>query len=72
MADDFGLTDKQKTSRQHYARYTDIGTITAFDNGNVNSQSQIVEYKLDESKHRLLDFKMYQIDEYFSAFTGSV
>lgn len=72
LADDFGLKDEQKTSRQQYASYTDIGTITAFDNGNINSQSRIVEYRLDESTQRLVDFKAYQIDGYYSAYTGSV
>ena len=70
--DDFHLDETQKTSRQHYAAYTTLGSITAFDNGNKNHQSRIVEYWLDEDQKICRDFKSYQIDGYFSAFTGSV
>lgn len=70
--DDFNLTPQQKTSRQHYARYTENGSITVFDNGNANAQTRIVEYTLDEEEMELVSFKEYQIDGYFSAFTGSV
>ncbi|MFR4128793.1 MAG: aryl-sulfate sulfotransferase [Roseburia inulinivorans] len=70
--DDFGLTEEQKTSRQHYASYTELGSITAFDNGNKNQQSRIVEYWIDEDNKVCTGFKSYQIDGYFSAYTGSV
>lgn len=70
--DDFGLLDKQKTSRQHYAQHTDIGSITVFDNRNNQKQSRIVEYKLDEENLQLVEFKEYQVDGYFFAYTGSV
>lgn len=72
IGDDFGLADNQKTSRQHYARYTEVGSITVYDNGNKNSQSRVVEYWLDEENKQLLDFKSYQVDGYYSMATGSV
>lgn len=28
----FGLTENQKTARQHFARFTEDGTLTVFDN----------------------------------------
>lgn len=72
--DQFQLRDEQKTSRQHYARYTEEGTITVFDNstnyssfksangyeGNGTGFPRVVEYKLDEKNKRLLDFKAYE------------
>ena len=70
--DDFGLDASQKTSRQHYAHYTDEGTILVFDNGNANQQTRIVEYQLDEETLKLESFISHQIDGYFSSATGSV
>lgn len=72
LGDNFSLTEDQKPSRQHYATYTDIGSILVFDNGNANQQSRIVEYWLDEHSRSITDFRSYQIDGYFSMFTGSV
>lgn len=72
LGDEFGLTADQKTSRQHYAHYTDNGSITVFDNGNVNSQTRVVEYWLDENTHKLKKFEEYKIDGYFSYATGAV
>lgn len=71
FGDDFGLTENQKTSRQHYARVTDLGSITVYDNGNKNSQSRVVEYWLDEENHQLKEFREYQVDGYYSSATGS-
>ena len=71
LGDEFGLTADQKTSRQHYAHYTDNGSITVFDNGNANAQTRVVEYWLDENSRQLKDFKEYKIDGYFSYATGS-
>lgn len=69
--DSFGLTPEQKTSRQHYARYNSNGSITVYDNGNINSQSRVVEYWLDEDNLTLKDFKSYQVDGYYAWATGS-
>ena len=65
--DKFKLNPQQKTSRQHYARQTENGSITVFDNGNENGQTRIVEYTLDEEKLALVSFNEYQIDGDFSA-----
>lgn len=72
LDDDFGLTENQKTSRQHYAQVTELGSVLVYDNGNKNGQSRITEYWLDEGNMRLKEFKEYQVDGYYSAFTGSV
>lgn len=32
LGDDFGLTEEQLFSRQHYAKLTDTGTLLLFDN----------------------------------------
>lgn len=72
LGDDFGLNETQKTSRQHYAQYTENGSITVFDNGNANAQTRVVEYWLDENAQKLMNFKEYKVDGYFSFATGSV
>ncbi len=72
LGDEFGLGADQKTSRQHYANYTDLGSVTIFDNGNENKQTRVVEYWLDENHKSLENFRSYQIDGYFSYATGSV
>ena len=46
--DQFGLKEKEKFSRQHYARLLSDGSITLFDNGNKNKKSRILELKIDE------------------------
>jgi hypothetical protein len=72
IGDQFHLSDVQKTSRQHYARYNSNGSITIFDNGNDNQQTRIAEFWLDEKNLLVKDFKSYQIDGYLSVATGSV
>ena len=72
LGDDFNLTSSQKTSRQHYAHYTQEGSVLAFDNGNATQQTRIVEYQLDEENKQVQSFTSYQIDGYFSPATGSV
>ena len=75
--DEFNLTQIQKTSFQHYARYTDKGSITVFDNGNksydsfVEGKSRVVEYWINEQTKTLQQFKEYTINEEFSATMGS-
>lgn len=69
--DYFNLSDEQKLSKQHYARYNANGSITVFDNGNMNLQTRVAEFWLDEEKHIVKDFKSYQIDGYWSVATGS-
>ena len=72
IGDDFGLTEEQKTSRQHYATKTDLGSILVYGNGNKNNQSRIVEYWIDEKSFQLKEFREYQVNGYFSFATGSV
>ena len=69
--DEFGLTDEQKPSYQHHARYTPDGSITIFDNGNDLHQSRVVEYWLDEDNKELLKFQEYIVGQEFSSTMGS-
>lgn len=71
IGDSFGLTEDQKPSRQHYARYNDNGSITIFDNGNSRGESRVVEYWLDEDNLQLVQFKEYKFGGYYSWATGS-
>lgn len=72
--DSFGLSNEQMPSRQHHASYTETGNLILFDNGNAGEreQSRILEFELDEKNMEVLDFKVFQIDDYFGQFTGSV
>lgn len=73
--DMFGLTEEQKMCRQHFARFTEEGTITVFDNstnyvlsrsrnneyqGNGTGYARAVEYRLDEEHLKLLDYASYE------------
>lgn len=68
--DQFGLSEIQKTSSQHYASL-DGGGITAFDNGNRNKSSRVVFYRLDKKNRRLKDFRSYALGGKFSYACGS-
>lgn len=70
-ADQFGLTVEQKFSRQHFARITENGTITVFDNGCSEQQTRVVEYTLDEERMELLEFYEGQVDGVYSGALGS-
>lgn len=69
--DEFGLTDYQKTSGQHYVT-VDNNYITAFDNGNKNHSSRIVSYQVDTESKKLKSFKEYALGDKFSIACGSV
>ncbi len=69
--DEFGLTEEQKTSGQHYARFTDDGFLTVFDNGNAAKASRVVKYKLDQENKKLLDFQEFKVGNHFSSACGS-
>ncbi|MCR5587839.1 MAG: aryl-sulfate sulfotransferase [Lachnospiraceae bacterium] len=67
--DEFGLSEDQKSSCQHYATIDD-DYITIFDNGNKNKKTRICSYKLDTEKMSLSDFCSYEIDGKFSEACG--
>ncbi len=48
VGDDFGLTDDQKTSGQHYLRYHGNGYFSAFNNNNDQGPTDLVLYHLNE------------------------
>jgi len=69
--DEFGLTEDQKFSCQHYA--TMDGTyITLFDNGNRTKHTRIVSYQLDKENKALKSYKEYSLANKFSVACGSV
>lgn len=78
--DMFGLTEEQKFNKQHFARITENGTITLFDNGLIiddnqtilkTPQSSVKEFKLDEKNHRILEYHDYSVDGRYSSIMGS-
>ena len=69
-ADEFGLTDDQKTSSQHYVT-VDGDTVMAFDNHNITEETRVVWYDIDFDEMELVDFEAYRIDGKFSSACGS-
>ncbi len=69
--DDFGLTDEQKFSRQHFARFADDETITVFDNGTASKQTRMISYVLDEETMSVVEYESYEITGKYSSHMGS-
>ena len=62
VADDFGLTDDQKTSGQHYLmNYYAPGFYSAFNNNNKEGLTNLVCYHLDEDKSILDEDDGYEV-----------
>ena len=70
-ADEFGLTESQKTSCQHYV-IVDGGYLTAFDNNNRGKETRIVSYAVDAEKRKANAVRMYAFPGKFSYACGSV
>ena len=70
-ADEFGLTDYQKTSNQHYARFTSDGYITIFDNGVFNKKSRVIKLKINEKEKTLTAWNEYIVPGHFSVICGN-
>ena len=69
--DEFGLTDKQKTSGQHYVT-VDGNKIMAFNNGNRDEQTEIRSYELDFDQKKAKLVRTYGFDNKFSQACGAV
>ncbi len=70
LDDEFGLSDEEKTSSQHYVT-VDGDTITAFDNHNITEETRIAVYRIDDVNMELDEFKSYRIDGKFTSACGS-
>ena len=68
--DEFGLTDHEKTSSQHYVT-VDGNVITAFDNHNPWEATRICSYTIDTDGMTATDFREYSIDGKYSSACGS-
>ena len=69
--DEFGLTEDQKSSCQHYATI-DGNYITIFDNGNRTGVSRICSYKLDTKNKSLELFRSLVVGGKYSGACGDV
>ncbi len=69
--DQFGLTEEQLMSHQHFPRFTESGSLTIFDNGISNVQTRALEYVLDEENLTVTQFNAYQVDGAYSFARGS-
>ena len=70
-SDEFGLSEEQKTSCQHYATI-DGDYITVFDNGNSSEATHIRSYKLDPDNKKLETMKTYDVPGRYSSACGDV
>lgn len=71
IGDQFGMTEEQKFSKQHSIISIGNSTFLVFDNGNKNSKSRIVKFKIDEANKRIVEYKEYDLNS-FSVMMGSV
>ncbi len=69
--DEFGLTDDQLFSYQHFAKFYDDDTIVFYDNGNANEATRVIEIVLDEENKTVVSFKEYAVEGTFSTAMGS-
>ena len=82
--DMFKLKEEEKFTRQHFARFTDSGTLTLFDNstnyvvssaenyiGNGTGFPRTIEFSLDEREKTILDYKSYDYKVKQSEVMGS-
>lgn len=69
--DQFGLTEKQKTSGQHYVT-VDGDKYMVFDNNNRDKQTQIRRYYLDTKNKKVKLVDMHGFNNKFSQACGSV
>ena len=70
-ADEFGLTDYQKTSNQHTAILTKDGYITIFDNNVRTRKTRVLKLKIDEKAKKLVSWNEYIVPGHFSVVCGS-
>lgn len=69
--DQFGQTAEESSSYQHFARVTEDGDITIFDNGNAFGQTRALEYTIDEETMTITEYNAHQIDGAYSYARGS-
>ena len=68
--DEFGLSEIQKCSGQHYAT-VDGDCITVFDNGNANGFSRVISYRIDTENKQLKSYRSYAVGNKYSEACGS-
>lgn len=68
--DDFGLTDEQKTSCQHYVT-VDGDYITVFNNENRSGMTRICSYKVNPDTKKIDLVRIYRIGGKYSSACGS-
>ena len=69
--DQFGLPEKQKFSRQHFATYVQNGNLLLFDNGFKNEVSRVLEINLNETNKKINSYNEYSLG-IFGKWCGSV
>ncbi len=69
--DEFGLTEAQKTSCQHYVT-VDGDYIMVFDNGNRDQATHIRAYRVDPERRTVTAVKTFDVEGKFTSACGSV
>lgn len=62
--DQFGLTEKQKFSKQHSIISISNDTIMLYDNGNSNKKSRVLKIKINEENKEIEEYKEYELGVY--------
>lgn len=62
--DEFGLTEKQKFSKQHSAISIGDNTIMLYDNGNANKKSRVLKIKINEKDKKIEEYTEYNTGLY--------
>lgn len=62
--DQFGLTEKQKFSKQHSIISISNNTIMLYDNGNSNKKSRVLKIKINEKNKTIEEYKEYELGVY--------
>ena len=69
-SDEFGLTDYEKSSCQHYVT-VDGNRFTVYDNGNKNELSRIVTWQVDTASKKVDTVDIHSFNNKFSTACGS-
>ncbi len=68
--DEFGLSESQKTSGQHYV-VPDRDYITVFNNDSKGKSTSVMAYRIDKDKKKLKAFRSYALGNKYSRVCGS-
>lgn len=66
IADQFGLQENQKFSKQHSISFLSDNSILVYDNGNARKKSRVIIIKIDEENKNVEKYESYELGIYSS------